>query len=63
MNMIMAFVIVFHCCVKINFFHKKQVYKQLALGQQITKQLSGLKLLSLSNSKNYRSMKSGIFPF
>ena len=32
--------------------NKQPVYKQLALGWQIAKQLSGLKLLSLSNIKN-----------
>ena len=31
-----------------------QVYKQLALGWQIGKQLSGVNPLSLSNNKNYR---------
>ena len=36
------------------FFYEQPVYKQLALGWQITKQLSGLKLLSLSDNKNYR---------
>ena len=34
------------------FFYKQQVYKQLALGRQIIKQLSGLNLLSLSNNGN-----------
>ena len=33
-------------------------YKQLALGWQIAKELSGLNPLSLSNSKNYRLKKS-----
>ena len=36
----------------ITFFYKQLVYKQLALGLQITKQLSGLNPLSLSNNKN-----------
>ena len=31
-----------------------QVYKQLALGWEIGKQLSGVNSLSLSNTKNYR---------
>ena len=34
-------------------FYKQPVYKQLALTWQIAKQLSGLKPLSLNNSKNY----------
>ena len=33
------------------FFYKKPVDKQLALGWQIAKQLSGLNLLSLSDKK------------
>ena len=36
------------------FFYKQPVYKQLGLGWQITKQLSGLDPLSLSNNLNYR---------
>ena len=40
--------------ISIHFFYKQLVYKQLALGWQITKQLSGLNPLSLSNNKNYR---------
>ena len=44
------------------FFHKHPVYKQLALGWQIAEQLSGLKLFSVSNNKNYRLKKSGVFP-
>ena len=36
------------------FFKKQPVYKQLALGWQIVKQLSGLNPLSISNNKNYR---------
>ena len=42
-------------------FHKQLVYKQLALGWQIPKQLSGLNSPSLSNSTNYRLGKSGAF--
>ena len=37
-------------------------YKQLALGWQITKQLSWVNPLSLSNKKDYRLKKSGVFP-
>ena len=44
------------------FFHKQPVYKQLVLGWQIAKQLSGLNTLSLSNSKNYR-LKKWSLPF
>ena len=43
------------------FLNKKPVYKQLALGWQIAKQLSGLKPLSLSHSKNYRLKKTDFF--
>ena len=34
------------------FFYKQPVYKQLALGSQVAKQLSGLIPLSLRNDKN-----------
>ena len=44
------------------FFYKQPVYKQLALGWQIAKQLSRLNPLSLSNNKNYRLKESGVFP-
>ena len=44
------------------FFYKQSVYKQLALGWQIAKQLSEITPFSLSNSKNYRLTKSGVFP-
>ena len=37
-------------------------YKQAALGWQIFKLLPGLSPLSLSNNKNYRLKKSGVFP-
>ena len=40
--------------ISIHSFYKQLVYKQLALGWQIAKQLSGLNPLSLSNNKNYR---------
>ena len=43
-------------------FNKKQVYKQLALEQQIDKQLSRLNPLSLSNNKNHRLKNSGVSP-
>ena len=35
------------------FFYKQPIYKQLVLAWQIAKQLLGLNLLSLNNSKNY----------
>ena len=44
------------------FFYKQPVHKQLVLGWEIAKQLSGLNTLSLSNSKNYRLKESGVFP-
>ena len=37
------------------------VYKQLALGWKITKQLSGVNHYSLSNNKNYRKRKFEFF--
>ena len=43
-------------------FYKEPVYKQLALKWQIANQLSGLNPVSLSNNKNYRLRKSGVFP-
>ena len=39
------------------------VYKQLALGWQIAKQLSELSPLSLSKNKIQRLKKSGVFPW
>ena len=48
--------------VLVNFFYKHPVYKQLALEWQIAKQLPGLNPLSLSNNKNYRLKKNGVFP-
>ena len=48
-----------HCTY---FFYKQPVYKQLALRWQIDKQILGLNLLSLSNNKNYRLKKGGVFP-
>ena len=44
-----------------HFFNKISVYKQLAFGWQIAKELSGLNRFSLSNNKNYRLKKSGFF--
>ena len=35
-------------------FYKHPIYKQLTLGWQIAKQLSGLNPLLLSNNKNYK---------
>ena len=43
-------------------FYKQPVYKQLAVGWQTAKQLSGLNPHSLSNNKKYRLKKSGVFP-
>ena len=43
------------------FVHKQPVYKQLALGWQIAKELSGLNPLSLNNNENYRLKRSGVF--
>ena len=43
------------------FFYKQPVYEQLALGWKIAKQLSGINPLLLSNNKNYRLKKSGVF--
>ena len=42
-------------------FYKQPVYKQLPLGRQIAKPLSGLNPRSLSSKKNYRLKKSGVF--
>ena len=41
-------------------FYEQPVYKQLALAWQITKQLSGLNPLSLSNNKNYSLMVTSV---
>ena len=41
----------------ITFFHNQPVYKHRALEWQMSKQLLGLKPLSLSNNKNYRLRK------
>ena len=49
-----------HMCVI--FLYKQLVCKQLALGRQIVKQLSGLNRLLLSKNKNHRLKKSGVFP-
>ena len=45
----------------VHFFYKQPVYKQLVLGWEIAQELSGLNLLLLSNNKNYRLKKSGVF--
>ena len=45
----------------LSFFYKEPVYKQLALGWQIAKQLSGLSPVSISNNKNYRKRKIEFF--
>ena len=42
-------------------FYKQPVYKQVALGWQIAKQLPRLSPFSLSNNKNNRLKKSGVF--
>ena len=42
------------------FLHKQPVFKQLALGWQIAKHFSGLKLFPLSNNKNFKEQKSGV---
>ena len=44
------------------FLYKQPVYKQLILGRQSAKQLSGLKPLSLSFNKNHRLKESRVFP-
>ena len=49
--------------VTLSFFYRQPVYKQLAIGGQIAKQLSGLNSLSLSNNKDYRLKKNQSFPF
>ena len=45
-----------------HIFYKQPVFKQLAFGCQIAKQLSGFYPFSLRNNKNYRLTKSGVFP-
>ena len=44
-------------------FYKQPVYKQVALSSQIATQLSGRNTFSLSNNKNCRLKKSGVFSF
>ena len=46
----------------IYFFYKQPVFKQLTLGWQIAKQLLGLNPFPLSDNKNYRLQKGGVFP-
>ena len=48
--------------ITLSFFYKQPASKQLALGWQIAKKLSGLNPLSLSNNKNYGLKKGGFFP-
>ena len=43
------------------FVYKQLFYKQQAFGWQIAKQLSVLNLSSLSNNKDYRLKKIGVF--
>ena len=43
-------------------FYKQLIYKQVALGWQIAKQLSGFNPLYISSNKNNRSKKSRNFP-
>ena len=50
------------CLNSLIFCFNQPVYKQLALGQQITKELSELNPPSQSNNKNYRLKISGVFP-
>ena len=45
------------------FFYKQPVYKQLAVGWQITKQISGLNPLSLSNIKKLQIKEKWSFSF
>ena len=56
-----TFGVIFNRARVITIFYKQPVYKQLAHGWKITKQLSGLKQLSLSNNKNYRLRKVEFF--
>ena len=48
--------------ITLNFRYKQSLFKQLALGREIAKQFSGLNPLPLSNNKNYRLKKNGVFP-
>ena len=48
--------------IYLKYIYKQPVYKQLAQGWQITKQLSGPNPLSQSNNKNYR-LKKNFFEF
>ena len=43
------------------FFYKQSVYKQLTLGRQIAKQLSGLDTFALSSNENYILKKMEFF--
>ena len=55
-------VILQYILITLSFFCKQPVYKQLVLGWQIGKQLSGLNPLSIRNNKNYGLRENGIFP-
>lgn len=48
--------------LRIHFFYKQPVYKQLALGQHIASNFEVPNPLSVRNNKNCRSRKSGVFP-
>ena len=43
-------------------FYKQSVYKQIALGYQIAKQLSGLNPFSQSNNKDHSLRNSEVVP-
>ena len=50
-----------HSAIGIHYTKLSFLYKQLALGWKITKQLSLLNPFSLSTNKNYRLKKIGFF--
>ena len=52
-----------YCEYTLFSFYKQPVYRQLALGWQIAKQLSGFNTLSLSNYKNCRLREVELFRF
>ena len=47
----------------LTFFYKQPVYKELALDQQIAKQVSGLNHFSLSNNKKKQIKEKWSFSF
>ena len=49
-------------CEELHFFYKQSVYKQLAAGWQIAKQLSGLNPFPKRGNKTFRLEKSVVFP-